>query len=801
MSLPLSEYDESVWDKISIHSPDLHEYLINERGKEIFEEVRSRIWEIVRQVMRPSMNMRVDQSVDEFRFLTRISSASPGKFDVSEYEVARGALAAVTEEGVRKITAVGPTQLYKSTLLESTAFHYALVDPKPIMLVQPCFKDAIDFMADKMKPMFEASPVFRDRVYHTTKTSVLFTGGQLTIASASSENSLASRLAGVMLFDEPAKYDLIGGRHPVSFGEKRLETYGVFGKSIRASSPKTEENFIWEQFLQGDRRLPFVKCPHCGHDHVMRWQPTDGEKERYLIKHGTPMADYNVVWETDPETGDWDFDSARYVCPECRIPWTYGERLTALGKFQVLWRQTKPFTCCRDHDDGGYQDPVANHYLGYKAWEPTIDPSDGFEVVGRAICRVCSKKAVSNSHASFQASRLYSPKNLSLLVEKWKDALATTGGVQSFINDELGEPWKDRNAIILTADGLKARQEEYEFEMPARAVLITVGVDSHPDRFELEYVAWGRNFESWSLDYDVILGAPDDPYTLGILDEKLQRQFQRQDGVMQGASAVCIDTGGKNEEGEVYTTRAIYAFCGQTDRRKRNVWAIKGAPEQGESIWPAWPKSPSTSNEYQVPLYTIGTTQLKNEIHAQLGVTTPGPRYSHFPEGRDTGWYVGLLSEKKVKKGSVWRWRAKDGARNEPWDCRVYALAALEGLKVNAKNPGLIEDLADQMGIGVKLTESEMKNFDEDTLKHIARETERSLTQNRAKPINLRPKKSIYRKSKEEDAPVPEPERPEPPAILAKIMPDAVDSPKSDQDLLEPKRASPGRKRVPWDKS
>ncbi len=791
MSLPLSDYDPAIWDIIRYNTPDLYEY-IEANGVEISDAVRSEIWDVIRKVMRPRMNMRVDQCADEFRYITRESSATPGKFDVSTYEVARGPLAAVTEIGVRKITAVGPTQLYKSTLLECTALYFAIVDPKPIILVQPCFKDAIDFMADKMKPMFNATPAVRQRVYHTTKTNVMFVGGQLSIASASSENSLASRLAGVMLFDEPAKYELLSGRHPVGYGEKRLETYGEFGKSIRASSPKTEDNFMWEQYLLGDRRQPYVECPHCGHDHVMRWKPTDGEKKRYLVKYGRPAPEFNVIWDIDHDTGDWDFGSARYVCPDCGVPWSYGDRLKALGKFKVKWRQTKPFTCCRDHADGGYQDPEETRH-----WTPIIDPSDGFEIVGRATCRVCDKLAVPNSHASFQASRLYSPKNLSLLVEKWKAALSTTGGIQDFVNDELGEPWKDYREIVLTADGLRAREEEYEFELPERAVVVTAGVDSHPDRFEVEIVAWGRNFENWTIDYLVIPGAPDDPATLAELDNVLMREFEGKDGRKQGIQAVCIDSGGKNKEGEVYTTRAVYTFSGQ--RQSRNVWAIKGAAEQGEVVYPAWPKTASTNNQYQVPLYTIGTTQLKNEVRSQLAVTQPGARYCHFQRGRESSWYTGMLGEKKQKVGSVWRWRAKDGARNEPFDCRVYALAALEGLKAKHRNPQLVEEIADKLGIGVKLTETEMERFDDDELERIAEETAKSLEQNRAKPITQRKKAKMPAREPLDEAKKEAP-RPKISDTVAKIVPDELELQSPGQRDPSP-RVSPARRRVPWDRS
>jgi phage terminase large subunit GpA-like protein len=56
----------------------------------------------------------------------------------------------------------------------------------------------------------------------------------------------------------------------------------------------------------------------------------------------------------------------------------------------------------------------------------------------------------------------------------------------------------------------------------------------------------------------------------------------------------------------------------------------------------------------------------------------------HFPKDRDFFWFMGLVSERPVRKyhRGVPRieWIVDTGVRNEPLDCRVYASAALSGL-------------------------------------------------------------------------------------------------------------------------
>jgi phage terminase large subunit GpA-like protein len=813
MSNLISKYDPSVYDSFRLESPDLYEDFID-RGEEIFNENLLEILNIVRKTMRPDSSMSVDQCADAYRFITSKSSATPGKYDVSQYEIARGPQAAITEPGVRTITALGPTQLFKSSLLENTALWYALINPGPVMLVQPSFRDAVDFMAQKLQPMFDNTPATKGLVYKMTKFDVLFIGGHITLAAATSENSLASRLAVAMLYDEVAKYGLIRGRNPVFFGDKRLETFGPFGRSVRASSPTTEENYMWEQYWKlSDRRQPFIVCPECGHDHVMRWEPTDDERERYFVKHGKKAPDYNVTWIVDPRTGNWDFESASYNCPECGHPFTYGERRKAIS--ELKWRQTRPFSCC-----GEYQDPEALNYdrMGKSEWKPylkdphnpiwtpTIRENDGYEIVGRATCRHCGNLAVPNTHAGFNASRLYSPKHLSEMTQKWKSDLSIAGGKASFYNDELGLPAPEGNQVKLTADGLKAREEEYDFELPSRVVVITAGVDTQPDRFEVEIVGWGRGFESWSLDYIVIEGSPDDPVTRARLDEVLQRVYVGADGREQGIQAVAVDSGGENQDGmsetgrhRVQTTRIIYAYCHQ--RFDRNVWAIKGDAEKGDVIRDPWPKSPTPAGQYKTPLYIIGKTVLFNEVHGHLQITTPGPGYCHFPVGREMYWYNGLLAEKRIKVGNVMRWRKKDSTPNEPQDCRAYALAALEGLKAKYENPFLVEDIADDLGIGVDLTDYEKEQFTDDMLERIGEQTKRAIEQNRARPVAKIEKRPTMPKIKPADADSAPPPRPDP-GPLAKVVPNALESRESDRSrwMSSDLGVTPERRKVPWSK-
>jgi phage terminase large subunit GpA-like protein len=66
-----------------------------------------------------------------------------------------------------------------------------------------------------------------------------------------------------------------------------------------------------------------------------------------------------------------------------------------------------------------------------------------------------------------------------------------------------------------------------------------------------------------------------------------------------------------------------------------------------------------------------------------------GPGYCHFPLAPeyDENYFDGLTIEKAITKykfGIPYReWHCPDGGRNEPWDCAIYAYAALKSLTIN----------------------------------------------------------------------------------------------------------------------
>jgi phage terminase large subunit GpA-like protein len=275
--------------------------------------------------------------------------------------------------------------------------------------------------------------------------------------------------------------------------------------------------------------------------------------------------------------------------------------------------------------------------------------------------------------AGFHLSALYSP------FETWAEIAIEHGAVyrdpprhQTWINLKLGEPYEDRSANIPEPARLMARAETWGEYVPDSVVAITAGVDVQQDRLELEIVGWGRGEESWSLDYIALAGNPAEPDVWLRLDAMLMAARRRRDGRTMHVAAAAIDTGNWSKH--------VYDFC--TPRHARRIWAIKGSSMRSAPLWPRRPARPKAGRP---PLYVIGTDAAKEIIVARLSIEEAGPGYSHFPTDRDRDYYAMLTAERPVRryvKGvAIREWVKAAHVRNEALDARVYALAALHGLR------------------------------------------------------------------------------------------------------------------------
>jgi len=263
------------------------------------------------------------------------------------------------------------------------------------------------------------------------------------------------------------------------------------------------------------------------------------------------------------------------------------------------------------------------------------------------------------------------------LVREWLDATARakvgdTSLLRVFINTRLAETWEDRGEQV-DATTVQSRVETFDAQaLPERVRAVTIGVDVQDDRLELEVVAWAAGMESWSLGYYVIATDPLDAETWTALDAIRAATYRTVDGRILRAAVCCVDSG--------YRTQAVYDYAA---RHKRGVFAVKGN-DGAKTIWEAKVRK-GGRNKDRGRFHLVGTNTAKDAVAAYFRVSQPGPGYCHVPTEREPSWFEGLVAESRkritVQGKAVWVWRKRaEHLRNEPLDCRVYALAGVHCL-------------------------------------------------------------------------------------------------------------------------
>lgn len=396
-------------------------------------------------------------------------------------------------------------------------------------------------------------------------------------------------------------------------------------------------SLLWQRAATfGDQRLlmeistPTIKGASWIEDAYMQ-----GDQRRYHVAcphcdHHQPLEWGQVRWSKD-DAGENLPETAGYVCAECGVVWNDGERVAAIRNAERVgagWKAVRPF----------------------------------------------------RGHASYHLSELYSCfRRLQDIVQSFLDKRAAND-MQTFVNVSLAETWEEQGDQV-DAASLMQRVEHFRAPAPAGVGVLTAGIDMQEDRLEVEIVGWGLGEESWSIDYRVLWGSPMSVDVWRDLDDLLGETFLHQSGAQMRISAAALDTGGTGG-----MTQAAYEYA--RSRRGRRLFAVKGVGGWGRPVVTSPSRKRSGRGARPVDLFTVGVDESKVIVQRRLQILEPGPGYCHFPHDRDPEYFAQLGAEtlrtKMIRGFAVREWH-QTRARNEAFDCRVYALAALKILNPNMK--------------------------------------------------------------------------------------------------------------------
>lgn len=585
----------------------------------------------------PPPRLSLSEWADRYARLSAESSAEIGRWRT--YPFQRGFMDAITDRNVFAVTVMKSARIGYTKCLNHVIGYHIHQDPCPIMVVQPTIGDAEGYSKDEIAPMLRDTPVLEGLVADPSKrdggNTVLkksFPGGQLLLIGADSPRGFRRTTMRLVLFDEVDGYSATAGEEgdQIKLGIRRTDTF--WNRKILVGSTPTldQTSRVKRRFELGDQRYYFVPCPECRKPQALKWE--------------------NLRWEKDrPET-------VLYHCEHCGVGIEYRWQRWMVEEADRLQREGAP-----DH-----------------GWVPT-NPSPERDSHGRI-------------HASFHvwAAYSYSPNaTWEQLVREWLESHKSIEERKTFINTVLGLPYKGEGDAPEWKK-LYDRRETYRIGVvPRGGLMLFAGVDVQKDRLEVEFVAYGRRMQSWSVEYVVI---PGDTATLTgatsawpKLTELLNRTFEHEAGGTMQVRRVAIDTG--------YNTNTVYQYV--RDWPANRVIGVDGRDSYQMII--GQPKAVEVTVQGKrkgrsVKLWPVGSSLVKTELYGWLKQEKPTAEsgedlpwgYCHFPQYPED-YFRGLTAEeivpRLVKGFRRYQWE-KVYERNEPLDCRVYAraAAALEGV-------------------------------------------------------------------------------------------------------------------------
>jgi phage terminase large subunit GpA-like protein len=571
-----------------------------------------------RRHCRPLPRLTMSQWATRYRVLSPEATAQHGPWqnDVVPYLVE--IMNAVSDRTTQEIVVVSPSQAAKTELLLNAIGYFVHQEPSPILVVQPTVETGESFSKDRVAPMIRDCGALssliapaRSRESNNTITSKSYAGGQLDITGANAPSGLAMRPKRIVLLDER-------DRHPRSAGTEgdvkaiaraRTRSFQRRRKIVEVSSPTSlEESLIWPSYLEGTQEVYEVPCPACGTFQTLAFD--------------------QLKWEKDA-AGKVIAASVAYACG-C------GHRIPAREKAALL-RAGR--------------------------WRATAD------------ARVPYKRSF-HVHGLVAAFALWEE-----LAQEFVTANGQTDGamraemLRAFFNTSLGELYRDQQQETAKS-ALRSRAKRYDgiegdgpfrFRVPARAAILTAGVDVQHDRTEWIVRAWGVGEESWLIERIVLRGDTSQPaYWARFEEERLTRRWPHEGGADLAIRSMCIDAGDGTHSSTIYKYTA--------PRLHQHVFAIKGSNNPEAPILPKKHTSVKPGR-----LYLLGVNAILERFYRRLSMSDQGAGYVHLNDHATEDYVSQVLSMRRVIDGKTRKrkWEATPGVPNECADAEGYAYAAL----------------------------------------------------------------------------------------------------------------------------
>jgi phage terminase large subunit GpA-like protein len=592
----------------------------------------------------PPEKLPIAEWMEKYRFLGG-HTEEKGNMRISRTPYLGPLLEWIVKPSVTELVLMKPAQIGGTEIMISIMGYFSREEPCPILLVMADQATAEYMGRERIQPMFrdseELAKLIGRGVFSKTEIE-LINRAYIAVAWASSVAGLGSRSFRIVIMDEvdkPGYRSSLTEAAPISLARERSETF-FSRKHLLLSTPTLETGNICTEIEMCDAVYDWhVPCPFCGLHQPLRWSREHSwgfQQEGYFkSKDGKFYPLGQVAWEGRRNATSEQIERAGYQCGNCERIWNTIQKNNAVENGEVVSR------------NGHHGEP---------------------KKIGLHINRLYSLLGLSG--------------DIPALVDNWLKVIK--GGdpkkIQGFVNSTLAEPWREVVIKVSDSEILKARCELPPRNVPEDAVALTCGIDVQRAGFWYVVRAWGKNWTSWLIDYQIIQGWDE---LENLLFNTKYAIHNRPGHVMKIFRAVIDTGGGRYGDAEISMVEETYYWIRQNRGRGCQIFGSKGASRPMDIKIKFGKPLDRTPSGKPLPgglqLALIDTGAMKDLFHFRLNQATfdgeTMPAYLHRETDEE---YVSHITaeEKRLEDGvQVWK---QIRTNNHLLDAEVLSMASAE---------------------------------------------------------------------------------------------------------------------------
>ncbi|TKB53370.1 phage terminase large subunit family protein [Ferrimonas aestuarii] len=582
---------------------------------------------------------------------------------------------------------VGPARTGKTIGLVDGAICYVIThNPGDMLLVHLTEAKAREHSRRRLDPTFRLSPLVKECLspsrHDNNVHDKIFKSGAYLKVGHPSPNSLASSDFKWVFLTDYDRWPLDIGGEGSGFGQasKRTTTYMSAGMTMAESSPGHDVidprwrpspgshegppcDGIMALYNQGDRRRLYWPCPNCG-------------------EYFQPIQE-TLKWPDEPDAVKAS-EAARVHCAHCDKEVTPKQKRLLNHPDVCAWLRE-------------------GETIGRAIWRPTDNPDQLQLAQAGERGGTPRKSRFATFWMEGPAAAYQTWEKLAFNLINGELQYEITGSQETLkttINTDMGRPYINRvSQQQLDAEALAERAEPLpKREVPEWVRFIGAGVDVQGGvnrRFVVQMVGYGAHGERVLIDRYNLRYSPHRTETDKTTGEIKPKRIEpgaypedwdiletdvmdktypitNRDGWRMPVRFTCCDHGG-----EAGVSDNAYAFWRKMRRkgRAKQLDLVKGNGSQLKLFVESYPDNTANNRRKakakgDVPLYLLGSDELKDRLHAALTRSEPGPNYIHHPDWLGGWFYNELVAE---AKGTDGKWReVSSKAPNEAIDCYCY---------------------------------------------------------------------------------------------------------------------------------